>query len=199
MFIAIPVPEAVKDQIQAAQGEYRDALGDGHVRWTRREQFHLTLKFLGDVDPERLEALAEALRRACDLFAPLHLRGQRMGFFPDARSPRVIWVGVQDDRQTLASLQSAVESAMAEFTREESKERERFTGHVTLGRMKGLTRVDVDKLAGLARGMADRFFGEWTADKIELIRSALSSQGAHYTTLAVVPLAGPLWTAKVGR
>jgi 2'-5' RNA ligase len=188
LFIAISLPEAVKTRIEEAQAEWRDALGDDQIRWTRREQFHLTLKFLGGVDAGRLDALAEGLRRAAGAFAPLNLRAERMGFFPDARLPRVVWVGVHDDRQSLPSLQRAVESAAAEFTREQSTEK--FAGHVTLGRVKGLSRAEAEKMSGLARSMAERRFGEWTADKVEVIRSELLPQGARYTTLIAIPLAG---------
>jgi 2'-5' RNA ligase len=178
----------VKDRIQEAQAEWREALGDGSIRWTKREQFHLTLRFLGGVDAERVGALGEAVRRACSAHAPLHLRAERIGFFPDARLPRVVWVGVQDDRDTLPSLHMAVESATADFTEEKSEPR--FSGHVTLGRAKGVTRAEVEKMGELARAMGERLFGEWTADQVEIIRSELSPHGARYSTLVAIPLAG---------
>jgi 2'-5' RNA ligase len=119
---------------------------------------------------------------------PLRLRAERLGFFPDGRSPRVIWVGVHDDRDALPLLQRAVESAVASFTSEKSAER--FSGHVTLGRIKGIARADAERMVGLAERMASRCFGEWTADTVELIRSELSPQGPRYTVLAAIPLAG---------
>ena len=116
LFVAVAVPEDVKAKMEAAQAELRRVLPERSVRWARREQFHLTLRFLGDVEAARVEALAEAIRAACRGFGALHLRAERVGFFPDLRYPRVVWVGVQDQAEQLPRLQQAVEAATAGFT-----------------------------------------------------------------------------------
>jgi RNA 2',3'-cyclic 3'-phosphodiesterase len=188
LFIAVIVPEEIKDEIQKTQGILRRALPKESVRWSKREQFHLTLKFLGNVEAQRVQPLADTLRNACQSVAPLALRAEGVGFFPDLRAPRVVWVGVNDRDQQLPLVQRTVEAAGRDFTAEESKEH--FTGHVTLGRIKGLRRTEAQTLAGLAAGLATRVFGEWTADKVELIRSQLSPGGAQHATLATIPLAG---------
>ena len=193
LFIAVTVPEEVKTEIEKTQATLRRALPKEGVRWTKREQFHLTLKFLGNVDAQRVEPLTDAVRAACQGFAALELRAERVGFFPDLRSPRVVWAGVSDRQDQLPLLQRAIETAMRDFTAEESKEQ--FTGHVTLGRIKGLRRSEAEALAGIASGLATRLFGTWIADRVELIRSQLSPNGAQYSTLAAIPLTGP--TARV--
>jgi 2'-5' RNA ligase len=63
-----------------------------------------------------------------------------------------------------------------------------FTGHVTLGRIQRFQRADAEILVKAASRAAGQFFGEWTADTVELIRSELSSGGSRYTTLAAIPL-----------
>lgn len=183
LFIAVGVPEAIKDEMERAQAELRRGARDARIRWAGREQFHVTLRFLGNVEGQRLEALGEAVRGACVGFRALHLRAARVGFFPDGRNPRVVWVGVEDEEQQLASLQRAVESASQPFTAEAPEERG-FSGHVTLGRIKGIRRPEVEELGRLAAGMAERVFGEWTGDEVEIIRSELSPAGARYTALA---------------
>ena len=188
LFIAVIVPEEVKTEIEKAQAALRRALPGGCVRWTKREQFHLTLKFLGNLEAQRIESLAEAVRKACQGFAALELRAERVGCFPNLRSPRVIWAGVRDREERLPPLQRAVEAATRDFTKEESPER--FTGHVTLGRIKGLKRAEVEVLAGLVSGLGASFFGAWTAEEIEIIRSQLSPNGARHTTIATIPLSG---------
>jgi RNA 2',3'-cyclic 3'-phosphodiesterase len=188
LFIAIPLPEAVKAEVEKAQMELRRAVPDPCVRWTRRDQFHLTLKFLGDVAAERLDALMDTLDRVRRKFSPLHLRAGSVGFFPNHRLPRVIWVGVRDPRDELPALQNAVETAVADFTRERPEGR--FSGHVTLGRVKGISRAQAELLAQRALSLADRSLGEWTANEVELIRSELGRDGARYSTLTAFPLAG---------
>jgi len=186
VFIAISPPDEVKDELEKAQAAWRVALPQEGVRWTKRGQFHLTLTFLGDVESSRLEALVSSVRRACGGFGVLQLRVGRIGFFPDRRHPRVIWAEVLDVPQRLPLLQRTVEAATARFT---SQERERtFTGHVTLGRCKGIARPEVKTLTALTTEIAPRGFGEWSADNIEIIRSELASDGSRYRILAVVPL-----------
>lgn len=188
LFIAVTIPEEVKTKIEEAQGKLRRALPERAVRWTRREQFHLTLKFLGDVDAPRVEALGEAIRAACQGFGALHLRAERVGFFPDLRYPRVVWVGVKDQAEQLPRLQGAVESATREYATEDKEER--FTGHVTLARIKGIRRPEAEALDKAAAGMAEQLFGQWTAYQVELMRSELLPQGAWHSSVASITLAG---------
>ena len=138
------------------------------------------------MEADRAEALAEAVRHACRGFAPLRLRAERIGFFPNNRLPRVVWVGVRDQQNQLPELQDAVQAATQSFTAEEPEGR--FTGHVTLARIKGIRRSEADVLTKAASAMAEKLFGEWTANEVEIMRSELSPQGAKYTSLAAAPL-----------
>ena len=86
----------------------------------------------------------------------------------------------------MPALQSAVAAAARPFTVE--KDKENFTGHVTVGRVKRLRRPEAEALARRASGMAEKFFGEWAVNEVEIIRSELSPKGALHTTIGVVPL-----------
>jgi 2'-5' RNA ligase len=186
LFVAVIVPEAVKDEIAEAQDKLREAVPDQVVRWTKREHLHLTLKFLGNVGVQKMAGLADALTAACGNFAPLDLRAESVGFFPSQRAPRVVWVGVQDAASELLKLQQAVELACSAFSLE--KPENRFSGHITLGRIKGIRRTDAETLTKVAETMKTRAFGQWKADHIEVIRSELSPRGARYTSVHVAPL-----------
>ncbi len=188
LFVALAVPEEVKDEIEKAQHELRRVVQQIQASWTRREQFHLTLKFLGNVEAQQVAALTQALNLAAQAFVPLQLRAEQVGFFPNARFPRVLWVGVQDTRNQLFPLQQAVQSASSVFTTEESEKR--FSGHVTLARIKALKRSEAATLSKAATAMNQRLFGQWTAESIQLMRSQLSSQHALHSTLAAIPLSG---------
>jgi RNA 2',3'-cyclic 3'-phosphodiesterase len=190
LFVAISLPDAVKDEIEKAQGQIRGALREDFIRWAKPEQFHLTLKFLGNVAPSRVAELTEALRAACVNFSALQLRAERIGFFPNMRFPRVVWASVHDGKDILPRLQEAIATNIGGFV--EKQEGKKFTGHITLGRMERINRPQSELLTKLAYGMGERFFGEWTANKVELIRSELSSSGSRYTTVAAIPLSGPL-------
>jgi 2'-5' RNA ligase len=186
LFIAIPVPEFVKTEMENAQAELRAAIPSDCVRWTRREQFHLTLKFLGDVDSRAVDELIMGLKETCKGRGPIPLQAGRIGCFPDLRHPRVIWAWVHDAKEQLVDLQRVIETVAGKFTGEKSEEN--FTGHVTLGRTKGIKREQAESLTRVVHSMTNRFFGEWTANTAELIRSELNSGGSRYTTLATIPL-----------
>ena len=188
LFIAITVPGAIRAELARAQSELREAVGDARITWTKPEQFHLTLKFLGKVDVSSLEALGDALKEACQGFGPLSMRAEGVGCFPDFRRPRVLWVGLQDAGQRLVGLQGAIRDATQKFTAEAGEKS--FSGHVTLGRIKAISAHQREILSReLARASAV-VWGEWMATSVELIRSELSEQGAQYTRLLEVALKG---------
>jgi 2'-5' RNA ligase len=187
LFVAIQVPEAIRTVVARAQSRLRQATGRARVRWTPAEQFHLTLRFLGNVDCALIESLQRAMHNACAHFTKLQLRAERIGFFPDPQRPRVVWVGVSDRLEKLAELQKAIQIATQEFTSEPSEDR--FSGHVTLGRIKEINRPDSRSLVQAASAMADEIFGEWDATGVELMKSQLGETGAKHLTLAQIPLA----------
>jgi RNA 2',3'-cyclic 3'-phosphodiesterase len=181
LFVAISTPEAVRNEITGVQRKLQQSVSPAAVRWTKPEQFHLTLRFLGDVPGERVAALQEAINVVCHGSSALRLRAQGVGFFPNARSPRVIWTGVNDGEGRLVDLQKKIESAVQSSTKEPGTEK--FAGHVTIGRVKHLNRPEIEKLTAHAQAVQDRLLGEWTANEIEIIQSRLSPAGAQHSLL----------------
>lgn len=186
LFVAITVPEAVREAMLRVQRELQPLAPRGVVRWTKPEQFHLTLRFLGDVSTDCVAGLQDSLRAACSGIPSLQLRAEGLGFFPNARSPRVIWIGINDGENRLLNLQREIEAAVQPFTAEQGGER--FAGHVTLGRFQQPDHINIKALSDLAAAMKSRTFGEWATREVELIRSELSPTGARHTSLAAFPL-----------
>ncbi|MDB6018945.1 MAG: 2-5 ligase [Pedosphaera sp.] len=186
LFIALPVPAAVKDELRQVQAELSERMSDDSVRWTTPKQMHLTLRFLGEVVRSQVEDLTGAVREVGRQFPPLHLRAQGVGFFPNPRFPRVIWAGVHDIEGQLQLLQAAVSEASARFTDEEAEKN--FTGHLTLGRVRNPKPTQAEALAEWARGIGERIFGEWRADTVEIMRSEPSAHGSEYTSMASIRL-----------
>jgi 2'-5' RNA ligase len=193
LFVAIPMPEEICVKVLPAQAELEKAASKARIRWTPPEQFHLTLRFLGDVHSDRVEALTDALRHACLRFKPLRLQASGIGFFPNPKYPRVVWVGLTSTSDIsgpqpdeLAALQQAVQDACQEFTSEPADKK--FSGHITLGRIKAINRHDAQALSKAADSMAVRSFGQWTAENVELVRSELGQNGATHQTLTKIPL-----------
>ena len=180
LFIAVTVPEEVKAKMEAAQADLRRVLPDRNVRWARREQFHLTLRFLGDVEAARAERWRRRfVPRARDSGA-LQLRAERIGFFPDCAIRGSYGSACGTRRSSCPGCNRRWRPRRTGFTTEPKEER--FTGHVTLARIKGIKRPEAEALGKAAAGMAERVFGQWTAYQIELMRSELLPQGARHTS-----------------
>ena len=186
LFVAIAVPEETKANIILARDELRARLPPSAASWTRPENMHLTLRFLGDVEEARIEFLKAGLAEALEDFGKLPLISERLGCFPDLRYPRVVWAWVYDDAERLAQLQRRVAQATDAFTREPAESR--FMGHITLARLRQIKRPEAESIASFVNGAVTRKFGTWTADRIGLIRSELAPGGSRYTTLAEIPL-----------
>lgn len=185
LFLAISIPDEIKTQFERAQTDLRAAAMRAQIKWAPRDQLHLTLQFLGDVPAADVVPLVEAVRSVCKTFAPLELRAERIGFFPNPKRPRVAWVGVQNQQGRLQSLHRAVVMATLPFTVKQT--RDQFSGHVTLGRIKSASRSEIQMLLKTAGGMADKIFGEWISNEVGVYRSQLSAEGAVHTLLAVAP------------
>jgi len=188
LFIALAVPPAVRQELGRAQGRWQRRLPPGAIRWTRPDQFHVTLQFLGDVPAAQVAVVEMSLARICATFLSLRLRAQGLGFFPSSHQPRVMWAGASDGHGQLAELHRQIASALCWLTPEEPAEE--FIGHITLGRFKPGHHAAIPKLLEFAAGMLDRHFGDWDAGAVEMVRSELTSAGAEHTVLAVFPLAG---------
>ncbi len=186
LFVALAVPEEVKTHLVAMQSELRRQLAPLLASWTRPESMHLTLHFLGDVESSRVDALVANLAAALTGFGPLSLAAQRLGCFPDARSPRVLWVSVEDRVDRLTELQRRIVTASAGFGREPAEKT--FVGHVTLARARQFNRWQSGILADSVKRAQNLCFGEWRSDQIHLMRSELSPGGSRYSCLASLPL-----------
>jgi RNA 2',3'-cyclic 3'-phosphodiesterase len=192
LFISIPVPESVHAALEKAQRELREGLPPRvrkAVRWTNPGQLHLTLRFLGDVEENRVPGLLNALRETCRQFPPLHLRAECVGFFPERRLPRVAWIGVHDRAKLLTPLQQKIETAVHAFSA--SPATEEFKGHLTIGRIRDLRPSDADTLREAAQKLSAPVFGEWIAEDVHLMQSQLLPQGALHTFLGTATLAAP--------
>jgi 2'-5' RNA ligase len=181
-FIAVPLPQALLDELGALQDNLERRIPPGSVRWVRPEGIHLTLKFLGDVPLSQVPDFDKALEELSRHAPSCTFTVEGLGCFPNSRRPRVVWVGVQEPTGRLAALQDGVEEAMAHFGFK--PEGRGFTPHLTLGRVG--RRSSAGQAAQVGSEVAETTAGrlaEVSVDGFVLIRSVLKATGAEYTTL----------------
>jgi len=183
-FVAIELSDAIRRSLSAMQR--RHAALDRVIRWTRPEQIHLTLKFLGEVRETDMPAVCETMAAMAARFAPIEFAVRRAGCFPPGGSARIFWAGLDEPTGRLGRLRDALEAAYADmgFPRENRA----FKPHLTIGRVRD-PRGSREIRAAVA---AEAGFegGRQTASEIVLFESILAPQGATYVALARASLTG---------
>jgi len=187
-FIAVDIPPAPQAALAAAQEALQAVRGARDaVKWVRPGIIHVTLQFLGDVPASRVEAVGDAVARACAGVPAFTLRLSEAGAYPNTRRPRVVWVGLGGKLDVLAHLQNMVERELAElgFPPEERG----FSPHLTLGRVRrdadpNAVRALGEAVAGLHIGDSEPFLVE----AVQVMRSDLRLEGPIYTPLRTASL-----------
>jgi 2'-5' RNA ligase len=179
-FVALKLAPAVEEEVADFIASLRvtsDAPGDG-VRWTRRDQLHFTLRFLGDrVAASSLERLAGALEEIANATAGFEIGVRGLGAFPDLSRPRVIWIALESAELAVVAARIERAAVGAGF----APERRAFTPHLTIARMRNLTGWSA--LRHEIEAARDRDFGSTAAQSLILFRSVFGGS-SFYQELA---------------
>ncbi|GBD44512.1 RNA 2',3'-cyclic phosphodiesterase [bacterium HR40] len=168
LFVAVRVPEEISEEMD------RLCTGLPGVRWTEMEQFHLTLRFIGEVDHNTFYDIGEALMAVSA--EPFELRLRGIGQFPPRGEPHTLWVGVED-AEPLLRLRRRIERALAEAGVE--PEHRKFVPHVTLGRVK--EPLPQERLGAFLRRTALFRSSPFPVSCFGLFSSRLRPEGAVHT------------------
>ncbi|MGB9660546.1 MAG: RNA 2',3'-cyclic phosphodiesterase [Moorellaceae bacterium] len=171
LFIAVTFSSEFNSRLAAIQEELRRSQAD--VKWVERENFHLTLKFLGEVEPERALKLVDALKRGTRDQGEILLQFKGLGVFPGWSRPRVIWMGLVDN-PLLRQLHQRLEQELLplNFSVED------FTPHLTLGRLR--SPYNWPALQRKLLAWQEEYWGEERVKQIVLMESRLTSRGPQY-------------------
>jgi 2'-5' RNA ligase len=184
LFFSVPLPDAARAAAAAVLRQMRRAAGaEAPLSWTKDEQLHFTIAFLGEQPEDALPRAREAAAPCAELRTfNLHLRDA--GVFPNPRRPRVIWLGVGEGAQQLEQLAGRLCTGLRErgFVLEERP----FRGHLTAARVKpGGERAASRALRAAPRDSIAKF----AVDRVCLMQSQLSPRGATHTLVHEVRLA----------
>jgi len=179
LFVAIELTNELRKAVDELLSELGKAAPK--AKWVRAENLHVTLKFLGRTEPDKFEAIQKALGclRSPE---PVALDFHGLGFFPNAKRPRVFWMGMTAS-SSLPALGEAIDQAVHKLGF--PLETRPFAPHLTLARFEppGLPA----KLGPAVTENSTRNFGSLTAREFHLIESKLKPTGAEYTTLQSFP------------
>jgi 2'-5' RNA ligase len=181
-FFAVEVGEAARREAARLAGMLREAPGGDGVRWVRPEAYHLTVRFLGEIEPAAAGDLAARAAGEVAALAPFEVHLAGPGAFPSPRRARVIVLGLAPE-EPLAALAAALERAVVAAGFE--PETRSFKAHLTLGRVAG-------RRAPSLEGVAAPAAAPFSVSEVVLFRSVLGPGGSTYTPLERIALGGSL-------
>ena len=180
-FIAIDIEEP--EIIEKLCKIQKELLKTGaQMKLVERQNLHITLKFLGEISPERIKLLEDAIINACKGFTKFQIKLEGLGAFPSISYPRVVWVGVTRGSETLKALAKSIEETTVRVGFRKSDKV--FHPHVTLARIKFRT----PKLSEFILKNRNIEVGEKLVANVRIKKSILRPQGPIYETLAEIPL-----------
>lgn len=185
-FIAIELPDEVKVGLHQLQAELK-LPGHTFVKWVAPESVHITLKFLGNIDPEKVTPITKIIEQAGKTFRPFQLETGEVGAFPNLRQPRVLWLSIRGDLDKLIALQQRIDDGLAQL--QFAKETREFTPHLTLARLRqGTSPQERREFGELVMKTPIEANYKINVDSISLMKSQLLPSGAVYSRLSQVRL-----------
>lgn len=178
-FIAIDLPADLRNQILQLQKDL-SPFTNSFIRWTKPENIHLTLRFLGDVEKRKLDDVINTLQEIAHAELPFELFISSLGVFPNIKQPRIVWVGI-NECESLTLLVRLFEEKLAilGFTAENRP----FKPHLTIGRIRSYCTSNESQMLSHALHSARKFSASLLVNEIVLYKSDLKPGGPVYSRL----------------
>jgi 2'-5' RNA ligase len=171
-FLSLNLEEPLKIKIAEIQKELQEKLSEHRIKWENTEKFHLTLRFLGDLDENRLDEIKQGLEKSSHSFKQLEFHSDGLGFFPNPRRPNVIFVSLKEVGNNSEKLVEEIDKVI---TKSGIKPDKKFVAHITLGRFKRENRKGVD-----AENLVEFEPFDVNFDSYYLMESVLDYRGSKY-------------------
>jgi len=183
-FLAIELPSTILHRIGDVQKDLKASKAD--VRWVSPQNIHLTLKFFGNIEEQKIESIIKAIEEPARTTSPISVLVQGMGAFPGFKNPRVIWAGFNDGKEGLISFQKRLDEALQKIGFQ--PEGRTFHPHLTLGRLR--SNRGKEELIRVMERYREEVFGSFQVETVVLFKSDLTPHGPIYTRLKGLRLMG---------
>lgn len=184
LFIAADIPDNIKDRISAMSSELQKLNLD--AKWVKPENIHITLKFLGNTDEQKIPSIIKIIEQAVENIPPIACNISELGVFPNIKFPKVLWIGMDEKSHALKHIADTLDKKLSKLGFE--AEKKSFKVHLTIARMRsGKNKASLE--AFLAnKGLVQKH--EFMIEKIILYKSTLTPQGPVYNPLHENSLSG---------
>jgi 2'-5' RNA ligase len=183
IFIAIDISDEARRRVADYLENLRREFKDLRVGWEKPEKLHLTLKFLGETNERQLTEMTSIAEKIAAQFSGFELQIAETGIFPLLRKPRILWLGVRDETNSLSKISASLEIKCERigFKRENRK----FKPHLTVARLR-----EPDKSKKIAQKHLENKFEPvaFEASAIVMYESKLQPSGSVYSVVSKHPL-----------
>ncbi len=182
LFIAIPSSEYIRKKLVAIQNKLKQRVEN--FRWSSPETFHLTLKYIGEVDINDVAPICKVTEQIVRENRAGILSLKSLGSFGSPMNPRIIWAGFNGDLQNLAKMADELDEAMEDFGIK--PEHKKFNPHLTLGRAKrNSDGMAVKQVIAEHEGF---YICDYEVDRVVVFESILQSGGAEHHPIRTINL-----------
>lgn len=178
-FIALEIADAIKEQLTHVQNQLMNK--GAELKWLKKENIHLTLRFLGEIDEKIHNKIFDLMNHVAENVSSLNLSLAELGMFPNENRPNIIWVGLGGEVEEVRQLSERCDYYLA--TAGFEKRKNNFNPHLTIGRIKKITNkkqfiseVNDIKVSQTA----------FIVNKLHVVKSELMPAGAVYTNLHTI-------------
>ncbi len=176
LFVAIEVPKNICEKINDFVFRNYRLLGNNKFTWVKKDNLHLTLKFLGETKNDLVEKIIEILNSVSSNSKKFKAQIKGVGIFPNISFIKVLWLGIQDNNNKLSLLAEDIDEKM--FQLGFKKETRSFVSHLTIARIKSVK--NIEKIKCFIQKFCELSFGVFEVDSITLYESILKPQGPEY-------------------
>ncbi|AGB41545.1 2'-5' RNA ligase [Halobacteroides halobius DSM 5150] len=179
-FIGIQLSEITKEKIDKVKNILRDC--SLQVKWVEKYNFHITIKFLGELTKPEIEEVGQVLEKiAQNNKKPFTINIEGLGAFPNLNYPRTMWVGIEKGSQKLGQINQEIENELISLGFK--KKHHEYTPHITLGRVNPKEN-NLQLLSKKLKEFPFKIEIPEVVDKITLIKSTLTPKGPIYQSLS---------------
>ena len=185
-FLAIEIPPSIQGAISSQIESIKRNFPKPAIRWVTTGNIHLTLKFLGEASPRSLDQIASSVESEINQIKPFSIPFSEAGVFPNARKPRIIWIGLNNSKE-LDSIHKLIESVTISlgFQREERP----FSPHITLGRVNDFfPATELGKLLTEIRSIDISLIENLEVKSVTIFKSDLQPKGPVYISTHSISL-----------
>ncbi|MCS7151875.1 MAG: RNA 2',3'-cyclic phosphodiesterase [Endomicrobia bacterium] len=181
-FIAVELEKNILDTIGDFIFKTYREIDSNKISWVKKENLHITLKFLGEINEKQVEVVKSVLDSVVKNIKEFKIIIEGIGVFPKIDFPRVLWLGIKDGAQKISELANFIDNELS--NKGFAKEQKEFVAHLTIARIKQVRRLS--EIVNYVEKYKNQHFGSSKVNSITFFQSILKPEGPEYKPIVKI-------------